>query len=87
MNRTEAICKALGYQGGTIHQLAAETGVSVEDLLYGVPSATYLSSDYSQGWAAGRTCSVDFNRTVNFPAHFGNKDFWLGVAMGLIAQG
>ena len=33
MTRLEAFCKAFGWQGGTIHQVAAETGCKAEDLL------------------------------------------------------
>jgi hypothetical protein len=84
MTRLEALCKAFGWQGGTIHDLTRETGVSVDDLLHGVPSSTYLNSDYCHGWFAGRTCSVDFNKNTNFPRFYGNKDFWIGVAQGII---
>jgi hypothetical protein len=80
MNRTEALCKAFGWQGGTIHQLVRETGVSIDDLLYGVPSSIYAGYGYSNGWFAGR------NKTINFIQSYGDKDFWIGVAEGLIAQ-
>jgi len=84
VNRTEALCRALGWQGGTIHQISRETGVGVDNLLYGTPESVYLNSDYSHGWFAGRTCGVDFNKTTNFPKYYGNADFWLGVAEGII---
>jgi len=86
MRRTEALCKALGWQGGTVHQISVETGVPVNDLLYGEVSDKSLSSDYTSGWFAGRTCTVEFNQKVNFPKHKGNKDFWIGVAEGLMLQ-
>lgn len=33
MNNLEYACKKLGYQGGTVHQLAKELGVDAMDLL------------------------------------------------------
>jgi hypothetical protein len=84
MTRLDAFCKALGWHGGTIHQVAAETGCDVSDLLGEVPSDTSLDSAYSRGWFAGRTCSVAFNRKHNFPGEKGILDFWLGVADGLM---
>ena len=83
MNRTQALCQAFGWQGGTIHQVAQETGCKVSDLLY----AEYAETPaYERGWFAGRTCSVEFNLRVNFPKEQGNLDFWLGVAEGLILK-
>lgn len=86
MNRTQAIMKALGWAGGTIHQVAAETGCEVYGLLYGTASAFHLGSDHSKGWFAGRKNTVVFNKANVFPNRKGNLDFWLGVADGLIQQ-
>jgi hypothetical protein len=86
MTRLEALCKALGWQGGTIHQVAAETGCPADDLLSARPKNVNLGSDYSAGWFAGRTCSLQYNLTVNFPKRKGNLEYWLGVAMGLIME-
>ncbi len=83
MTRTEALCKALGWQGGTIHQVSEETGCTTSDLLYGKPAQTHLTSDYTGGWFAGRTSSLEHNRTKVFPKYKGNLDFWLGIADGL----
>lgn len=82
MNRTQALCKALGWQGGTIHQISDETNCSVNDLLYGSPNKS--SQNYTSGWFAGRTCSLEHNQMINFPKHKGDLNFWLGVADGLI---
>jgi len=84
MNRTQALCKAFGWQGGTIWQISEETGCEVAELLYNKPEATHLGSDYSLGCCAGTTCSVQFNLETNFPKRKGNLDFWLGVAEGII---
>lgn len=82
MTRLEAYCKALGWHGGTIHQVAEQTKCSPDKLLEGLPTATNLSSDYTKGWFAARTCSVEHNRLINFPKYIGNVDFWLGIADG-----
>lgn len=86
MNRTQALCKAFGWQGGTIHQLAKETGCDSSSLLYGEATSTSLGSSYCLGWFAGRTCSLEHNLTTNFLKERGNVDFWLGVADGIIKQ-
>ena len=86
MTRTEALCKAFGWQGGTIHQLSEETGCDVAALLYGEPSYRGLASDYTGGWFAGRTCSLQHNLERNFPRYKGNLDFWIGVAEGIISK-
>ena len=83
ITRTEAIMKALGWQGGTIHQVAEETGCAVHDLLYSAPKSEYIGTDFSHGWFAARTCTLEHNQTVNFPKHNGNIEFWLGVARGM----
>lgn len=84
MNRTQALCKATGLQ--TLDELVEYTGCKVEDLLYSSPTSKHLNSPYSHGWFAGRTCSIDFNKRINFPNHNGDVDFWIGVAVGLIMQ-
>ncbi len=33
--RTKNLLRYFGWQGGTIHQISRETGISVQDLLYG----------------------------------------------------
>ena len=33
--RMRNLLRYFGWQGGTIHQVAKETGISVQDLLYG----------------------------------------------------
>lgn len=85
MNTTLLILQALGYQGGTIHQASQETGLSVGQILDldTYEGDKHLSSFYTGGWVAVRTCSVKFNKEVNFPKFFGNVDFWAGVVRGL----
>ena len=83
VTRTEALCKVLGWQGGTIHQIAQETGCDVQELLYSEPKETHLTSSNSFGWSAARTNDVAFNRKKIFPQYRGNVDFWLGAARGM----
>lgn len=83
INRTQALILALGWQGGTIHQVSQETGCDVQDLLYRMPESQHLSSDNSSGWFAARTNDVEFNKLNIFPKMRGNLDFWLGVARGM----
>ncbi len=80
---TEALCFALGWQGGTLAQVAEATGCTGADLLSPRPAQIGLTSEQSMGFSAGRTCSIDFNRRVNFPGYAGNVDFWQGVARGI----
>lgn len=83
-SRTEALCFALGWQGGTITQVAEATGCDAYQLVNSEPEQTVgLNCDHSLGWSAARTCSIDFNLRVNFPPMAGNLDFWLGVAKGI----
>jgi hypothetical protein len=86
MNRTQALCLILGWQGGTVHQVSQAIGVSVLDIIYGTPTSTQLASDYCGGWFAARTCTLEHLRANVFAQQRGNKDFWLGAAEGKIAQ-
>lgn len=73
--RLVSLLHVFGWTGGTIHQIAQETGCSAHDLLYG-------SAPLGNGFSAVRTCSSDFNRRVNFPKAQGDLSFWLGAAFG-----
>lgn len=78
--RSLALMHALGWQGGTIHQVAAVTGCEVADLLHGEDDA-HLGGAFGMGFSAVRTCGREFfNRTAE--KHFGVLAFWLGVAEG-----
>lgn len=86
MTRTEALCRVLGWQGGTVHQVAAETGLTVEQILYSSATDTSLASKYTGGWFAARTCGLEHNRAKVFPQHKGDLDFWIGAADGMIQK-
>jgi hypothetical protein len=77
MKRTEALCRVLGWQGGTVHQVEKEIGVSSTDIIYGTPES---ANDYAAGRAAVRECSLEYIRGFAVRDFKGNKDFWLGVA-------
>lgn len=66
-----------GWQGGTIHQLAKDTGVPSETLLYGEPNRKNRA--YDLGIFSMRRTTVHFR--VECAKHWkGNVDYWLGVA-------
>lgn len=77
---TELLCIALGWQGGTVHQVAAETGLTVSQIVE--TDRKEETGDFFLGHSAVRTCSLEFNREVNFPKHKGNLSFWMGAARG-----
>lgn len=78
--RTQALCIAFGWQGGTVHQVAEVTGCAAHDLIY----ADAVESDIShkQGWFAYRTCELAFN-APRVEEKKGDLQFWLGVASGV----
>ena len=81
VTRTEALMLAFGWQGGTIHQIAKETGCDAHDLIYAV--ANEYSLDCGLGWFAYRTNSLEFNQEKITPKQQRNLQFWLGVASGV----
>ena len=77
---TELLCLALGWQGGTVHQVAEATGLTAAQIIN--TDRMKEGESHGNGFSAVRTCSLEFNRTVNFPARQGNLSFWMGVARG-----
>ncbi len=75
--RTKSYLIALGWQGGTIHQIAKEFGCNVNDLLYANASDISQNSDYRAGLEHGKN-----KRQVELgikDLYFGVLDFWLGI--------
>lgn len=83
--RTIAGLKALGWQGGTVHQIAEKFGIDANTMLYGEPEDT-LHAEY--GREAGNDAPVHQNFDVfsvmAYPfsggkaeEHKGVADFWL----------
>ena len=80
--RSSNLIRYFGWQGGTIHQIAEETGVDVQTLLFlDVPAnRNRLNYDrFSQGALASETCSLQY-RLALAKAVKGSASFWLGVA-------
>ena len=78
--RTEHLMRAIGWKGGTIHQLSDELGIPSKAILSGVPSnGTYLGGEYFMG-TCWNTNSMEHKINVLLPHHKGSVDFWLGVA-------
>lgn len=81
VTRTEALMLAFGWKGGTIHQIAEETGCDAHDLIY--KPAEGWNNDNAGGWFAYSTNSLEFNQKVITPKRKGNLQFWIGVAGGV----
>lgn len=81
ITRTEALMRAFGWQGGTIHQMAHETGCDAHDLIYA--KSEEWNVEHKKGWFAYMTCSLAHNQENTSPKKKGNLQFWLGVASGV----
>lgn len=81
ITRTEALMIAFGWQGSTIHQLAKVTGCDAHELIY--TKANEHEKDYTMGWFAYQTNSLEFNVNNIQEKTKGNLQFWLGVAGGV----
>ena len=81
-SRSRNLFRYFGWQGGTIHQISAETGVSVQNLLYGEPdSVARREPGYSHGYLASDTCGLTMRlELAKRKAVKGNADYWIGVA-------
>jgi hypothetical protein len=75
-HRTKNLLDYFGWQGGTIHQLAKETGIDVGTLLHVIP--TNIPFEYTMGLTA-RTMGLESRRKLAIERR-GNMFFWLGVA-------
>ena len=82
ITRTEALMRAFGWQGGTIHQLAQVTGCDAHDLIYA--EAIECNGNYCMGWCTYRTNTLRYNIYQKLmKSYHGNLQFWLGVAGGV----
>lgn len=80
---TELLCLVLGWQGGTVHQVAAATGLAVDQIINGDRNSEKPWGDtYWHGWSATRTCSLRHNHDIVFPKYMGDVNFWMGAARG-----
>ena len=81
-DRTRALFYYFGWKGGTIHQLAKETGLSTSTLLH-----RPISGCVGDGLSAIRTCSLDWRRDRLAPKSRGNWGFWASAIVGFWATG
>jgi len=75
-NNTKALFDALGWQGGTIHQIAKVYGLPVDLLLYG--EGNTKSIDYIKGKDYYNNGVVDRQDSLSNSMMFNNFDFWYG---------
>lgn len=70
--------KSFGWQGGTIHQVAQETGCDSFDLLYSTPgNNVHYELGKNLYPKLSKHQQEQYRKNVK-----GNLDFWLGVAEG-----
>lgn len=81
VTRAEALMRAFGWRGGTIHQIAEVTGCDAHDLIY--KSAQEHDASNKAGWFAYTSNSLEYNKEKILPVFKGNLQFWLGVAGGV----
>ncbi len=78
---TELLMGALGWQGGTIHQVAAETGLKQMDILnlreLKIKTVKGLES-YNAGLSWGMSAPHSRNKHIPKEAK-GDNHFWAGV--------
>lgn len=80
--RTELVMNAIGWQGGTVHQLCRELGLDVVKFLRHEPESKHLGSDYSLGCCIN-TNSMQYRKDCIIPTRQGNYDYWVGAARSL----
>ena len=76
-NPTLAILLALGYQGGTIHQVAKMTGLTVSTVLELEPD--YTSAAAIQGYHDAENVLILRKNTNQYSTYHGNAEYWQGV--------
>lgn len=71
--------RAIGWQGGTVHELCLLLGLDVHEFLTEKPTRTWCGTNYDRGlyW---HTNSKEHQQKSLIPAYSGVLDYWLGVA-------
>lgn len=77
--RTELVMQAIGWQGGTVHELCKELGLEVSKFLTHRPEYTCIGSSYYTGLYID-TNSIDHRKSKLIPMFRGNYDYWVGAA-------
>lgn len=80
--RTELVMNAIGWQGGTVHELCKVLGLDVCKFLMHVPENKSLASDYGFGCAIN-TNSMQYRIDVIIPNRQGDYDYWVGAARSM----
>lgn len=75
--RLQNLLAFFGWQGGTIHQIAKETGIDASTLLYSQTEGK--GHAYTIGRNAMQTATLD-SRLKYAQGWKGHLEFWLGVA-------
>lgn len=86
MDNTILLALALGWQGGTVHDVAKETGLTVAQILNTDRNSIkpeHMGTDFSKGRCSVMTCDLKHNQETNFPVNKGNLEYWMGVAQGI----
>lgn len=85
--RTELVMQAIGWQGGTVHDLCRELGLDVIKFLNHEPEFK-TSRDYILGTYIN-TNNMRYRKNVIIPKYRGNYDYWIGAAksMELVNKG
>lgn len=86
--RTELVMQAIGWQGGTVHDLCHELGLDVIKFLNHEPEFKYVASDYFFGMCIN-TNGLEYRKNSLIPKYKGNYDYWIGAArsMELVNEG
>ena len=79
-DRTRLVMNALGWQGGTVHELCKVIHCDVREFLYAdAENVGVMNSSFSIGWFAAKT-SPQYLKTKAIKEQAGNVQFWFGVA-------
>ena len=86
--RMQALLYYFGWNGGTIHQIAKETGLETQKILYADHSSSAAEpSILSDGFSAIRTCDKQWRVEKLAPKHQGDWPYWRDAILGYWATG
>ena len=76
--RLSALAHVFEHERVSPLQIVEQTGLNLSQFL-SAPTDPY-HDEFRAGWFAARTCTLETNLAINFPAYRGRVQFWLGVA-------
>lgn len=86
--RARAAYYYLGWQGGTVHQLSKEFGLTVSQILYDdLVQDGAAKSDFTGGWFGIRTCDRDWRVNTLLLKVKGNFEYFSGLVRGFWVTG